>query len=411
MEQQEPQTSEFERRFVVGGPDYEFATADAGHGIRRARYLLRFVRVAALIVALPVLGAGQTNKTEIAAHASRAQAAIQANHADVAEQELQALLRLDPGNVNARASLGMVAFTQGDYQKAAEQFKTALSQSPSLWSAKAFLGMCQIRLGLIAQGQASIEASLTHVQDNRLRNQAGLELIRAYSESGEIEKGAPVIKVLRDRDPDNEDVLYSAYRVYSALAAAALQKLGADGHDSARVHEILGQSMMAQERYPQAIQEYSKAIERNGRLAGLHLQLGQAILAESRTEENRQKAAKEFRTELEINPGDAEAAYQLGEISYEWSDWDEAKRWLLKAVELRPKFAEAHAALGRVLAEQGNQASAIQNLEMAVAEAPDNAMAHYHLAQLYKKAGRTNDADREFDSFRKLSARNKTLSP
>src|SRR6185437_11392426 len=159
---------------------------------------------------------------------------------------------------------------------------------------------------------------------------------------------------------------------------------GADGHDSARVHEILGQSMMAQERYPQAIQEYSKAIERNGRLAGLHLQLGQAILAE-------------FRTELEINPGDAEAAYQLGEISYERSDWDEAKRWLLKAVELRPKFAEAHAALGRVLAEQGDQASAIQHLEMAVAEAPDNAMAHYHLAQLYKKAGRTNDADREFD--------------
>ncbi|MGH9612872.1 MAG: tetratricopeptide repeat protein, partial [Bryobacteraceae bacterium] len=256
----------------------------------------------------------------------------------------------------------------------------------------------------------SLEVSLAHVQDNGLHTQAGLELIRTYSESGEIEKAVPVIKALRDRDPGNEDILYSAYRVYSTLAAAALQKLSTDGHDSARVHEVLGQSMMAQERYSQAIQEYSKAIERNGRLAGLHLQLGQAILAESRTEENRQRAAKEFRAELEINPGDAEAAYQLGEISYELSNWDEAKRWLLKAVELRPKFAEAHAALGRVLAQQGDQAGAIQHLEMAVAEAPDNAMAHYHLAQLYRKAGRGNDADREFDSFRKLSARDKTLS-
>jgi tetratricopeptide (TPR) repeat protein len=370
--------------------------------------LLRFARTVVLIAALPAWGTGQTNKAEIAGHASRAQAAIQANHADVAVRELEALLRLDPGNVNARASLGMVAFTQGDYRRAAEQFKAALTLSPTLWSAKAFLGMCQIRLGLVSQGQESIEASLKHVEDNVLRNQAGLELIRTYSESGEIEKAVPVIKALRDRDPGNEDVLYSAYRVYSALAAAALQKLSTDGHDSARVHEILGQSMMAQERYSEAIQEYSKAIERNGRLAGLHLQLGQAILAASRTEENRQKAAAEFQTELEINPGDAEAAYQLGEIFYERSDWDKAKRWLLQAVELRPKFAEAQAALGRVLAQQGDQAGAIQHLEIAVAEAPDNAMAHYHLAQLYRKAGRANDADREFDRFRKLSASNKT---
>jgi hypothetical protein len=55
--------------------------------------------------------------------------------------------------------------------------KVELRLSPSLWSAKAFLGMCQIRLGAIREGQDLLESSVAHVPDNNLRNQAGLELI------------------------------------------------------------------------------------------------------------------------------------------------------------------------------------------------------------------------------------------
>jgi len=36
--------------------------------------------------------------------------------------------------------------------------------------------------------------------------------------------------------------------------------------------------------------------------------------------------------------------------------------------------------------------------------APDTKNTHYRLAQLYKAAGRAEDADREFKLYRKLSA-------
>ena len=297
----------------------------------------------------------------------------------------------------------MVSFTQGNYKRAAQEFKTALELSPSLWSAKAFLGMCQIRLGVTKEGQALLESSVAHVPDNVLRNQAGLELIRSYSNGGELHKAVPVLRLLEERDPSNPEIQYSAYQLYSSLAASALEKLSSAGGDSARVHQVLAQSLMVQEKYSQAVGEYSKALERDPRLSGLHLGKGEAILAEGRSGENRQKAADEFRAELDISPNNADAAYQLGQLCYESSDFSEARRWLLQGVTLRPNFPEAHMALGLVLVQTGNHEAALDELRLAVKQAPDNRMVHYHLAQLYQKSGRAEEADREFNIFRKLS--------
>ncbi len=297
----------------------------------------------------------------------------------------------------------MIAFTQGNYKRAAQEFKTALSLSPSLWSAKAFLGMCQIRLGIIREGQDLLESSVPRVPDHTLRNQAGLELIRSYLNGGEPRKAVPVIRLLEERDPSNPEIQYSAYQLYSALAASALEKLSSAGGDSARVHQVLAQSFMVQEKYSQAVEEYAKALERDPRLSGLHLGKGQAILAESRTGENRRKAADEFTAELEVDPDNADAAYQLGQLCYENSDSDGARRWLTQAVRLRPNFPEAHVALGLIFVGTGSEEAALDQFKLAVKQAPNHRMAHYHLAQLYKKGGRTEESNREFDIFRKLS--------
>jgi Tfp pilus assembly protein PilF len=351
---------------------------------------------------LPAFGLTQA-QDEAARHADRAAAAIRANQAGTAIRELNAWLRLDPKNVNARANLGMVLFTRGDYKSAAQEFQTVLELSPSLPSAKAFLGMCQIRLGAVRRGQDLLESSVTHVPDNTLRNQAGLELIGSYLNAGELHKAVPVIRLLEEHDPSNPEVQYSAYQLYSALAANALEKLSSSGAGSARVHQVLAQSFMAQEKYAQAVEEYSKALERDPSLSGLHLGRGQAILAEGRTGENRQKAADEFTTELNVNPENADAAYQLGQLYYESSHFDEARAWLTQAVKLRSHFPEAHVALGLILMQTGDETAAFNEFQQAVKQAPDDRMAHYHLAQLYQKSGRKEEANREFDYFRKLS--------
>jgi Tfp pilus assembly protein PilF len=59
--------------------------------------------------------------------------------------------------------------------------------------------------------------------------------------------------------------------------------------------------------------------------------------------------------------------------------------------------------LGLVLVQTGNEEMALGEFKLAVEQAPNYRMAHYHLAQSYKKRGRTEEANREFDTFRNLS--------
>jgi tetratricopeptide (TPR) repeat protein len=359
------------------------------------------VALLAVFAAISALRAGD-QKTEISQHSSRAQAAIQANNADLAIQELEALLRIDPANVNAIASLGMVEYTKGDYTAAARQFEAALSRSPGLTNARAFLGMCEVRSGNVQRGQKLLEDSFPQIADKALRTQAGLELIRSYSVTATIGNSEPVIKALMQLDPNNPEVLYTAYRVHSELASEALHNLTEVARDSVWVHEILAQNFMVQEQYSAAIKEYRKALALSNTL-GLHYQLGEALFAEARTEANRKEAEKEFLAELELNPVDAESICKLGEIALERSQTGKAKQFFLRALELRPRLASAHAALASILTDEGNTLAAIEHLETAELIQPDVKTTHYRLAKLYRVEGRAAEADRELAAFRKLA--------
>lgn len=336
-------------------------------------------------------------------HARRAQAAIASNRPDIASTELQALIRLEPNDINAHASLGMVLFTQGHYDQAAKNFESALALSPSLWNAKAFLGMCQIRLGRADQGRSDIEVALPRVTDKRLRGQAGLELVKSYADAGEEDKAARTIEALQHNDPDNPDLLFAAYRIHSALASAALQRLSQTSPDSARIHQVLGDEMFLQENFQGAISEYRQALGIDPRLSGVHLRLGQALLAQGGAERT-STAETEFQAELAIDRANPDALFQLGQIAYERGNESDATQFFKESLACRPSFPDAHIALAKILSEHSRDAEAVENLEAALKTEPSNRTAHYRLAQLYNKSGKRAEAAREFDIARKLEA-------
>jgi tetratricopeptide (TPR) repeat protein len=160
---------------------------------------------------------------------------------------------------------------------------------------------------------------------------------------------------------------------------------------------------MAQEQYPSAVQEFRKAIERGPHLTGLRYQLGEALLSEARTGENKMLAEKEFSAELQMNPRHVESILKLAEIELDRSKLDEAKALVARALTIRPESAEAHAALGKILEQRGDVKGATGELETAERLAPETRTTRYQLAQLYRKQGRTADSDREAAAFRSLS--------
>jgi tetratricopeptide (TPR) repeat protein len=334
------------------------------------------------------------------AHARRAEAAIAENQPDIALTELHALLLLVPNDLNARASLGMVLFTQGRCDLAAPELEAALLRAPHLWNAKALLGICKLRLARTAKGQSEIEEALPRLTDKHLRGEAGLALVKSYADEGNYSQAAITIDVLQRDDPQNEALLFAAYRVHSAIAAAALQRLSQLAPESARVHQVIGDDMFVQENYESAINEYHEALKRDPRLAGVHLSLGQALLAKGAGAD---AAENEFKLELDIDPANTDAMFQLGQIAYGRGDAQLAASLFTKSLERRPSFADAHIALAKILSDQKRDPEAKEQLEAALKIAPSNRTAHYRLAQLYNRSGDAARAAKEFEAARNLA--------
>jgi tetratricopeptide (TPR) repeat protein len=348
---------------------------------------------------------GQTQpEPELARHARLAQAAIKANDTVAAESELNAMLRLDPGNVDAHANLGMLKFVEGNYLEAAGQFKAALTTSPSLWSAQAFLGLCEARLGDATTSQTLLETSLPHLTDPTLLKQSSLELVRLYSESGAPDKAAAAVDNLARSGPADPEVLYTKYRLHSEIAAEALRQMAAAGNDSPWLHEVYGQGYMAQEQYAPAIREFEKAIELGPQISGLHYQLGEALLQSERTENKRAAAEQEFQLELKRNPQDANCLLKLADIALERSRIGEAKSLVARALSVRADNAEAHATKARILELEGDVPAAITELETAEKLAPDTKTTYYQLGTLYRRQGRQAEASRQLQIFQRLAS-------
>ncbi|HLI35391.1 MAG TPA: tetratricopeptide repeat protein [Terriglobia bacterium] len=349
------------------------------------------------------VAAAQSNTLrEMQLHYERAQEALKANQPEMAEREFREMLRLDPHNASVYANLGALAYARGDYEQAAKAFHNAVTWQPSLWKAQAFLGMSELRLGRAREAETHLEKSFPHLQQPKLQSQVGSDLIALYSQTGEEDKAVDLLRTLERLNPSDPEVLYDAYRTYSDLAAHALAQLIKVAPDSGRMHEILAQTLMNQNDYPGAIEQYRKALQADPRLPGIHFELGQAILASSTDEKAREQAQKEFEAALAANPADADSEYELGEIAWLRSDLHSALEDYSRALAIRPDFAEAQIGLGKVLTAMGQPQKALEHLLDAARLDPQNEMAHYHLAMTYRKLGRAAEAEREWNTFQRL---------
>ena len=351
------------------------------------------------LMSSPLMRAQGAQSGEIRSHYERAQSDLQANRPGDAALEFQAILRLDPNNAEAHANLGLIAFAGANYETAARELQAALKIHPTLWNAEAFLGMSEMHLGATDEATRSLEDAFAHLEDKKLRVRTGTMLIQLDYEQGKLDDALNVATDLEKLAPDDPDVLYIVYRTHSALAARALSTLAKVGPNSARLHEVLAESHASDGDFVGAISEYEKALAIDPALPGVHFELGEAILRNKVDEDSRARAEQQFAAALAENPYDAHSEYELGEIAFLRSRWQDALQHYARAAQMQPTLVDAQVALGKVLAQLGQPQEAIKHLLEAVRLDPDNASAHYRLAQVYRTLKRDDDARREMETF------------
>jgi tetratricopeptide (TPR) repeat protein len=353
----------------------------------------------------------QTNASreqQIESHQRQAAEYLKENRADLAVEEFKAIVALDPNNVDARGNLGAVLYFQGKYAEAIPELRAAVKLRPKLWKTRALLGMAEKEAGDIGAARGDLEKAFPNLAEEKVRVQAGLELIEIYSAADDLDKAAATVGVLRELEPTNETVLYTAYRVYSNLANETLLSLSVVAPNSALMHQAIAHELAKRGNAAAAIENYRAALKINPQLPGLHFELAE-MLSTVDTAEARAEAESEYKAALDVNPYDEQAECRLGDIAARRNDLNDAQQRFARAIELQPGDPEAKIGMAKVLMAMGQPEKAETLLEQALQLDPTSSVAHFRLSTVYRQLGRSADAKHEIEEYQKYKAMKEKL--
>src|SRR5581483_9169730 len=212
------------------------------------------------------------------------------------------------------------------------------------------------------------------------------------------------LQMLNREFPGDPEVLYLSVHTYSDLSTRAAQQLAMTAPNSIDARKLNAEALEAQGKWDAAEKEYKAVLAQDPQQPGIHFLLGRLLLSKPDAGPSAgEEAKKEFQEELKIDPSNAGAEYVLGEMARQESQWDEAIRHFSRATELDAGFGDAFLGLGSALLSAKKFSDAIPPLQAAVRLEPRNPGAHYNLATALTRAGRKDEADKEFAIHRQMT--------
>ncbi len=199
--------------------------------------------------------------------------------------------------------------------------------------------------------------------------------------------------------PSPEDVHYLAATEFRERAHRAFERISALGANSYRAHQVLAESLQAQERVGEALAEYRAVLGLKPELAGIHRDIGDLLMSEGKATE----ALEEYRAELLLRPNDPQVYYRMGRALIVLGKGEDAEASLNRALALGGSPPAAYKELGRIYVNRGQHAKAVQSLSTYLASTANDALAHYLLMRAYRALGDAAAAERHLAKFKSLS--------
>ena len=347
----------------------------------------------------------QTSPQELVQDAMQKQ---QAGDLGGAVPEYQSFLKLHPEATAIHSNLGAALAGLGRYQEALPEYRIALKQSPKLVGARLNLALVYYKMGQIDDATTELEKVYVEAADN---HQAVLLLGDCYLRQN---RSQDVIRILEPEEEKFPDDLAVAYLLGTALirekrvdeGEVLVNRIMRDG-DSAEAHLMLGTAKMNVQDFAGARDEFAKAVSLNANLPEVHVLYAKALMFTGDSD----MSAKEYKTELTVDPYNFDANLQLGAAARQEQNYGEAVKYFDRALATRPGDPGVRYQQALIAIDQDQLDRAKTLLEGLTKQSPQFTEAHVSLSQVYYKLKRPDDSKREREIVLKLTAEAQAKEP
>ncbi len=346
------------------------------------------------------------DEASIRRYSREAEQAMAAKDLAAAAAALEKLAVLNPNAPEVHANLGMVYYTQGRYPEAATSFQRAVRLNPRISNGTLMLALCNAELGNWEQARPALESGFRNPPSREIARTIGIKLMETYSALNQHLKSLEICEELMHRYPDDPEILYRASHLYGDRALETMTRLVGVAPQSPWKILAFGEALEAQKHYDLAIIQYRKVINADPDMLGVHYRLGRTLLLNSvDSEQAHEEALKEFQAALALDPRNAAAEYEIGEINRRRGDSEQAAGHFIRAAEIDPHFEQAQIAVARILISRQKPKEALPYLAAAIKVNSGNEVSHYFLAKAYKSLGNEAASERETSLYLECHAR------
>jgi tetratricopeptide (TPR) repeat protein len=345
---------------------------------------------------------------------------------------LQQAVTLSPADPLAQTWLGFSYLAVSQFDEATDHFLTASKlqpDNPDIWyglgHAYMEMGPREIyklaevapdgaRLWELAGDQWRLRGNLVKAElfyREALRRRPDLAEVRQALTEIHSQQGKSAELALPPPTPATPpepaaDLHYFRSRDYEQRAQAAFERIGAIAPESYRAHQVLAESLSAEQRFEEAIGEYRKIVQLKPNLSRIHMAVGDLLMHQGQISQ----AVEEYQAELQVRPKAPEVLYRLGRAWLVLHEDERAEKSLEEALACHADIPEIQRELGKIYLRQQQYAKGIEALDAYVKTRPEDASAHYLLMNAYRSVGDAAAANRQRLLFEKYSEDRKQRS-
>jgi tetratricopeptide (TPR) repeat protein len=346
------------------------------------------------------------------------------SHAEDANKAIDFLKRaftIDPNSQQIGDELAEIYYQSQRIRDAVTEANSILAKNPDNLPARRLLARIYVRtLGDLSNASGQHDTITRAVEQYReiIRldpndSDAELWLARLYRLQNEQEKAEVVLRALLAREPANENGVEQLTQLLldegkSQEAVSSLQVV-LQRAPTPRLWELLGDAYNQIHDLPNAERAYRKASESQPGDLNHHKELAQTLLAEEKFPE----ALEQYQGLVEMDADDADNYLRLAEIYRQMKQLDKAEQNILLAKQRAPNNLEVIYYEATIYEDQGRIDDSIRVLSEAVTAvktesefAPSRrrtlAILYQQLGQLYREASNYTAAVNTFEEMLRL---------